>query len=200
MEKTKTEIELENKRLEDANGGHHTRRLHELEEAKRAAVDAKVELDRHRDARPCLEVELKNTQTSADKIRQSLESKKSEVRQCDETLRSLLRSQGQHIEVFHERMPLLLRAINDERRFRQKPVGPVGNHMRLLKPEWSSILEKSLGGILSSFIVTSVNDQNILSELMRRVNWYAPCAPKFSGNPTDIFQRMPSPYRKQSAY
>lgn len=161
----------ENKRLEDANGGHHARRLQELEEAKRTAVDAKVELDRHRELRPRLEDELKNAQTGSNKIRQSLEAKSSEVRQCEETLRSLLRTQGQHIEVFHERMPLLLRAINDERRFRQKPVGPVGNHIRLLKPEWSSILERSMGGILSGFIVTSVDDQNILSELMRRVNW-----------------------------
>ena len=73
---------------------------------------------------------------------------------------------------FHERMPLLLRAIRDDDRFREKPVGPVGNHIRLLKPEWSSILEKALGGTLSSFIVTSMPDQSLLSDVMKRVNWY----------------------------
>ncbi|KAI9785860.1 MAG: Structural maintenance of chromosomes protein 6 [Peltula sp. TS41687] len=192
IKKTSTDIELENKRLEDAHGGSHARRVHELEEARRTAADAKMEFERHRQARPQLEGALKNTQGWLDKSRQTLDSKRSEVRQCDETLRSLLRSQGQHVEVFHERMPLLLRAINDERRFRQMPVGPVGNHVRLLKPEWSSILEKSLGGILSSFIVTSINDQNILSELMRRVNCVCPV---LIGNnqPIDTSNHEPDP-------
>ncbi len=100
-----------------------------------------------------------------------IESKKAEIRQAEDTLRNLQRDQGQHMAAFHERMPYLLRAIQEEPGFRDKPVGPVGNHIRLLKPEWSSILEKALGGTLSSFIVTSIQDQALLSDMMKRINW-----------------------------
>lgn len=68
-------------------------------------------------------------------------------------------------------MPALLRAIRDERSFNEPPVGPVGQHVRLLKPEWSSVLENSLGSTLGSFVVTSKQDLNTLSNIMQRVKW-----------------------------
>jgi chromosome segregation ATPase len=69
-------------------------------------------------------------------------------------------------------MPQLLSAIARERSFNQRPVGPVGNHVRLKKPEWSAVIEQSLNNTLNSFIVTSKKDMNILMQIMQRVNWY----------------------------
>ena len=71
---------------------------------------------------------------------------------------------------FPDKMPILLREIGRENSFSQKPIGPVGNHVRLLKPEWSSQLEKAFGATLTSFIVTSKRDMEILSRIMKRVN------------------------------
>lgn len=68
-------------------------------------------------------------------------------------------------------MSRLVSAIKEDQGFLQKPVGPVGQHVRLLKPLWSSVLEKSFGGALSSFIVTSKQDQSRLSALMQKVAW-----------------------------
>ena len=172
MDKTNKEIDLEKRRLEDANGGNHARRVREVEDAKLRAAEAKAEFDGHREAQPLLEEQLRATQDDARRLSPVIEAKKSEIEQCKNHIRTLHRNQGQHIESFHDRMPLLLRAIREEPRFREKPVGPIGNHVRLLKPEWSSILERSFGGTLSTFIVTSVQDQGVLSELMRRVTWY----------------------------
>ena len=70
-------------------------------------------------------------------------------------------------------MPRLLKAIEQDRDFRQRPIGPIGKHLRLTKPKWSSILEKSFGGMLTAFVVTSKEDQGRLSALMRQINWYA---------------------------
>lgn len=69
-------------------------------------------------------------------------------------------------------MSRLTSAIRQDDGFIQKPVGPLGSHVRLLKPLWSSILEKSFGAALNSFIVTSKQDQSRLSSLMKRVGWY----------------------------
>jgi chromosome segregation ATPase len=50
----------------------------------------------------------------------------------------------------------------------------MGRHVKLLKPEWSSILETSFGASLNAFVVKSQSDQSILSELMRRMNCQYP--------------------------
>ena len=171
IEHAHVDIALERKRLDDVNGGVHARKAQELEEARAQATEEKIAFDRHRGARAGLETHLQDAQSGLREVIGPVEMKKAEIRQCEDTLRSLQRDQGQHLAAFHERMPHLLRAIRDEPSFREKPVGPVGNHMRLLKPEWSSILEKALGGTLSSFVVTSKQDQNLLSNLMKRVNW-----------------------------
>lgn len=68
-------------------------------------------------------------------------------------------------------MSRLLSAIRQDDGFQLRPVGPVADHVRLLKPLWSSILEKSFGGALDSFIVTSKDDQLRLSGIMQRVGW-----------------------------
>lgn len=94
-----------------------------------------------------------------------------DVQQCEERLNSLLRDRGQQQQGYPPNMPRLLNAIRQDNGFQQKPVGPLGTHVRLLKPLWSSILEKSFGGALNSFIVTSKQDQNRLSDLMQRTGW-----------------------------
>ena len=135
-----------------------------------------MECDNHREERAALDRQLYEAQQRNQDLSPKIGDKKAEMDGCEKTMQSLQRDQGQHMAAFHDRMPLLLRAIRDDDRFREKPVGPVGNHIRLLKPEWSSILEKALGGTLSSFIVTSMPDQSLLSDVMKRVNWYGmPC-------------------------
>ncbi len=52
----------------------------------------------------------------------------------------------------------------------------MGNHVRLLKPLWSRILEKSFGGALEAFIVTSKEDQLRLSAMMQKVGWRVLCS------------------------
>ena len=85
-----------------------------------------------------------------------------------------MKDRGQQQQAYPPNMSRLLNAIRQDDGFQQRPVGPVANHVRLLKPLWSSILEKSFGGALDSFIVTSKDDQLRLSGLMQKVGWYDP--------------------------
>lgn len=94
------------------------------------------------------------------------------IQQAEAQLQSLSRDRGQHEGGFHEKMPLLLRAINQASgSFSHLPIGPLGNHVRLLNPKWSSVLENSFGTTLSSFVVTSKRDMTTLSGIMERVGW-----------------------------
>ena len=93
------------------------------------------------------------------------------MKHCEERLESLVRDRGQQQQAYPQNMSRLLSAIRQDDGFQQRPVGPVANHVRLLKPLWSSVLEKSFGGALDSFIVTSKDDQLRLSSMMQRVGW-----------------------------
>ncbi|PBP23112.1 DNA repair protein [Diplocarpon rosae] len=43
-------------------------------------------------------------------------------------------------------------AIENDRGFREKPVGPMGLHVKLLQPKWSAVLEATLSGALNGFV------------------------------------------------
>ncbi|KAI9787739.1 MAG: Structural maintenance of chromosomes protein 6 [Geoglossum umbratile] len=174
IENYKADITIENQRLEDANDGNHVRRVAEIERAKREVIDVRHEYDQHSSRTACIEEDVRAAEQELSRASYPIEAKRAEIKACESVIDSLLRDRGQHLSAFHPNMPKLLQAIRSERRFREKPVGPVGNHIKLLKPVWSSILERSFGATLTSFIVTSKSDQDILAQLMKKESCSCP--------------------------
>ncbi|KAI9878468.1 MAG: Structural maintenance of chromosomes protein 6 [Pleopsidium flavum] len=170
------DIAEEQKKLAEADGGIHNRRLAEIEEKKEALSKAKDRYNQHFNSISGLEEDKKLAQNEHAAANGPIEQKRIEVQQCENQLQRLMRDRGQQQGSYHENMPRLIRAIQQDDRFREQPVGPIGNHVRLLKPVWSNILERSFGATLNSFIVTSKQDQGCLSNLMQRLNWYKPPA------------------------
>ena len=169
----KKDLATERQRLADANGGVHAKMLDEIEESKIRAHDARVALEQFENGREPKEQKLKDCKRAIEAFKPNLDHKRGEVSQCESQLRSLTQDRGNWLRAYNRNLPNLLRAIDKEQGFKEKPVGPFGKHIRLLKPQWSSILEKSMGGILESFAVTSKHDQSILTGLMKRFEWYA---------------------------
>lgn len=99
--------------------------------------------------------------------------RKSDVQRSERVIKELEQGQRNWVEAYPSPANLqkLLKLIEQDRRFRGRPIGPMGRHVKLLKPEWSSILEKSFGASLNAFVVTSKADQSVLSDLMRKTNW-----------------------------
>ncbi|KAI9822363.1 MAG: Structural maintenance of chromosomes protein 6 [Pycnora praestabilis] len=191
--KFKLEIAEEHRRLEDVDGGTHTRRLADIEDAKAKAQEAKDQYDQHSEDANRLEANGSKAAEDVQDAQGPIEAKKMEIRQCETLLQSLSSDRGQQNGAFNENMPRLLRTIQEERGFQEGPIGPVARHVQLLKPVWSSILEKSFGATLNSFIVTSKKDQILLSNVMRRVNCVCPI---LIGNhhPIDTSQNEPDPH------
>ena len=171
IKKTKAEIEAEKRRLDNANGGSHSRRITEIEEKRADVVDARQKLGDHEDGLSALEEDKRRAKISLEESQHPLRAKREDVEKCERRLEALIKDRGQRQGAYHGNMPRLLNAIRQDAGFQQVPVGPIGNHVRLLKPMWSSILEKSFGGALNSFVVTSKQDQSRLLDLMRRVGW-----------------------------
>lgn len=174
IKKTKDEIADEYMKLDAANGGTHSRRLAEKDEKQSKVVEAQRRLEEHTSSFSTLDTDKKRAEQEFDHIKIPIQAKRNEVRQCEEQLNNLKRDRGQQQGGFHPNMPRLLRAIQQEDGFQEKPIGPVGSHVRLLQPSWSTVLEKSFGGMLDSFVVMSKSDQALLSSMMKRLGWYGP--------------------------
>ncbi|PGH12549.1 hypothetical protein AJ79_04170 [Helicocarpus griseus UAMH5409] len=177
---TQKEIDEEKQRLEDLDGGSHARKLAELEEKRAAAQEARSQYHAHQRDLDRVQEDINKAEQEFHSKREPINKQRTDVEQAEGRLRSLMRDRGQQQGGFHEKMPMLLRAIQQEQyKFSRKPVGPLGHHIRLLKPKWSGVLESSFGGTLSGFVVTSKSDSNILSGIMKRVGCECPI---FIGN------------------
>lgn len=168
------EIEEERQRLAELDGGGAANRLVKLEEAQERAHVAHRAFEEHQAQRPELEAKVNEAQQECRERDEPIRRKKEEIEKRQRDLETLSRDRTQQDAVFHPRMPSLLRAIQNEQSFAQRPVGPIGKHVRLLRSEWSSIIEKSFGQTLSSFIVTSKNDMNILNRVMTQAKCTCP--------------------------
>jgi len=166
VDKIKGQIEEEEARIEAAQGPQQAARLAELDEAQNLVEEKRQEegaLDK---------TLLTRNQTDANRAaadaRTSTEEPQRSLEQAKNRLQGLQSKGNQQMAGYHPSLQNLLRAMNNESRFRQKPVGPMGLHVRLLQPEWSSVIESWFAGALEAFVVTSKHDQNILTELLRR--------------------------------
>ncbi|KAB8253999.1 hypothetical protein BDV32DRAFT_155623 [Aspergillus pseudonomiae] len=179
INETQQKIEEENQRLADLSGGSYTRKQEQLERAKAEAAHASAQYEEHQRNTDRLYRELEVAGKEVDSLAAPLGRTKADVEQAEKLLRSLSKEGGPKSSGFHDKMPSLLRAVQQEQGFTERPVGPIGRHVTLLKPEWSSILENSFGTTLNSFIVTSKRDMDILSRVMHNVNCICPI---FIGN------------------
>ncbi|EHA20131.1 hypothetical protein ASPNIDRAFT_209198 [Aspergillus niger ATCC 1015] len=167
---TQQNIDEENRRLAELSGGSFIRKQEELERAKEEASRARAQYEEHSSDRDRLFHDINEAEEEVQAAKAPLEKIKADVDEAESLLSTLKREGGPQNSGFHERMPLLLKAIEQERSFTSRPVGPLGHYVRLLKPEWSSILENAFGTTLNSFVVTSPRDSKILFQIMRKVS------------------------------
>ncbi|KAL8673351.1 MAG: hypothetical protein Q9168_002230 [Polycauliona sp. 1 TL-2023] len=168
IKRGESDIAEEHRTLEEINGGSNTRRLVELEEKRSQLSDVRNRLNEHENGLIRLEDERRRAADEVEKSKEPISKQRQDVQSCEERLNRLIRDKGKQDGAYNSNLPRLLRAIREDSSFQQTPIGPVGYHVRLKKPAWSSILEKSLGGMLNTFIVISKPDQTKLSQMMAR--------------------------------
>ncbi|KAI2622644.1 P-loop containing nucleoside triphosphate hydrolase protein [Hypomontagnella submonticulosa] len=162
-------IREEERRLEEMNGGALAKKQNELEDAKRAVEDIRESQKTHAERSASLADERNEAQKKAEDFEEVVAQKRREVSEAKSRLQTLSQNRTDPFAGFDRKVPELLRLIDRDDGFSKKPIGPIGLHIQLLKPKWSSIIEKILGGTLSAFIVTSKPDQVRLSSLMDRL-------------------------------
>ena len=164
------ETDQEQQRLSEAEGGVNAERLAELEQLKGLAEEARQAQDEHNNGYENVERARADAAKQLEAVRPAQDQAREAVSSAQSSLRQLSGDEGRTYAPYLNNMEKLVSEINKERRWRSKPVGPMGVHVRLLQPQWSSQLETVFGGALDSFVVTCKQDQDILSQLINRTS------------------------------
>jgi len=172
---TRNEILAEERRLSENDGGRNSRLIEEQGQHE-------MEADRAKDALRDLEAKNKENKSALEAAKREVSKARTAVDSCTEDfqgaqahLSQIRKSEQNFMNAFDRKMPQLLSAIDKERRFKKKPVGPVGVHITLRDPKWLHIVENILGSTLNAFLVIDYEDVTILKRLMREVGLYVLC-------------------------
>ncbi|KAK0724778.1 hypothetical protein B0H67DRAFT_483111 [Lasiosphaeris hirsuta] len=164
----KQKVAVEEEHLKDSNGEAHSLMLRQSKDARKRIEDIGKEIDHNKKQGPELAKRQDEVRGLLAKIEGETQQKRKEIDSVETAIRELEQKSGSPFDGYEAGMSNLVRAIDNERRFENKPIGPLGAHIQLLKPEWGSILEQTMGNNLNGFIVTSKRDQKLLFELIDR--------------------------------
>lgn len=164
----KGEAEQEQARLADAQGEAHQQRMQDLEELKAAMEEARAAHEEHRGGDLQLQAAREQAQSQHHESEMKSAQAREDLSRAKTRLAELDRGQGRKFAAYPDRTEQIVQDIERETRWRSKPVGPLGLHVKLLKPEWSSIIETTLGGSLNSFAVSNPDDHRLLSQILKK--------------------------------
>lgn len=112
----------------------------------------------------CLdEIKAREQQAVADRddIRRNIEKQQNYQGQLQATVHNRLSAYGGKI-------PDLVSRINSEKRWRNKPLGPIGTFIKVKDERWTQVLEDVIGNVLNAFCVTNHQDRVLLQQLIRQ--------------------------------
>jgi chromosome segregation ATPase len=171
--KLQSDIDQLRQRQAEADDGVYANKQRELEEAREFCEQKKETYTSHDTSLPQLQNDLRDAQKEKHKADQAVESASSDEQRIKATIRNLRGERRDPFAAYPNPSGLrkLLQAVENDGRFREKPLGPLGHHVKLLNADWGYILEKQFGVALNGFVVTNKPDQTILAGLMRRTGW-----------------------------
>ncbi|GAP89833.1 putative DNA repair protein [Rosellinia necatrix] len=152
-------IRLEEEKIEGKNGTKVAEKQKELNEARQHVESLNGSIQEHKDVLKTLEEAEKDAIKQLREPTEKAGQKRDEVQQAESALRSLSQRRKDPLDAFDNRIRQLLKLIENDRGFVQKPIGPLGTYIRLTKTQWMHCLEKFFGGSLNGFIVETKQDQ-----------------------------------------
>ncbi|KAI1362374.1 P-loop containing nucleoside triphosphate hydrolase protein [Xylaria arbuscula] len=168
VKKYEQSIRNEEQRLEKMNGGIVTEKQKELEEARQDETNINEMIAEHRTRLQPLEQAEQAAIHGVKEPTNILAQKRTDVQAAESSLRTLNQTQRDPLDAFDSRIRKLLKNIEEDGGFTQKPIGPLGTYVQLTKTQWMPILDKYLGS-LNGFIVENKPDQVRLMSHMDRL-------------------------------
>lgn len=168
-------IAQEDQRLGESTGPERADKDSSLAAASAREKELEEELARANQALPALQSKAAEAQRHRDGLAHAVQQKRADVVSGEKQVNDLKQSTGSPMDGYDRDMRTLVDMVEKESSsFTQKPIGPLGARIRLIKPEWSKLLERTFGEGLNAFVVRSKQDQSRLSSLVRRAGLRKP--------------------------
>ena len=168
LDAKQAELIAENKRMQAISGGELAQNMEKVCQAKKELQSLFSRQSAARDSFEMLETKRKDVQLTLADLNKKKKAKDSQVAASVRRLDDLQTGQSDIYRVFHRNLPNFLRAIDRDKGFRDKPIGPIGLHIHLREHKWALLIDKYLGSNLDSFVVTNHPDRMRLHSLMQR--------------------------------
>lgn len=183
----------EERRLAEATGDGRARKEADLNAAREAVGRIKNEIDESQRKITEIGKELEDARRSQSGLRDSRNAKKAEIHALEKRIHELRQSRGSGLAGYDPNMPRLLKMIEEDNGFEHKPIGPIGRHIQLLRPEWSTIIERILGLTPSGFITLNLRDSVRLRGLIKRAGVQRTPVFISNGRPLNLDGKEPDP-------
>lgn len=174
IESYESKIEEEQRRLSESAGPARSEKEQKQANALAREADLVRQIEDSTRQLPITDAKITDAENLVRVQEKQRQMKRREIMEAESRIRELQKSTGSVYDGFDRDMVQLAKAVASHPSFDSKPLGPLGAHIKLTKPEWSGILEKTFGEALNAFVVKSKKDQSILSGLIRRHNFRRP--------------------------
>lgn len=167
----KKKIEAEEQRLKDRDGGANSQLVAGQKEAEARRQELETERQRVEDRKATVEDERKAVIDEMRRVQPVRARKIQDIEGARSRVHRLQQTDQDAFGAFSRGTAALLRLIDNERGWRQKPIGPIGRYVTLKDQSWMHIVEKHFGSTLNSFVVTNNSDAEKLKRLMSNAQW-----------------------------
>jgi chromosome segregation ATPase len=154
-------------------GGERQRQQEHLQSLGDIVARLEVEMIDTDDKIAQLDREIKSGDETLRDLRKQKDNAQSAFSQAKTRLGELERSKSSTLSIFHQNMPQVIAAIKqNQNKFSDPPVGPLGLHVKVIKEQWASICETLFGKNLNGFLVTNHHDRTTLRKILIDKRWY----------------------------
>ncbi|KAJ7069570.1 P-loop containing nucleoside triphosphate hydrolase protein [Mycena amicta] len=164
------QIAKEMKRLEADTESERQQTQNKIVQARDEQKTAETELDVIRDEIIAMEAQLSQLRKDGDEADRRGNDLRQQILQCDNAIQNCERAERDRYAAYGNNIQQVIKKIAETKWHGQKPLGPLGVHVKLLKPEYGSLLRQQLGSQLTSFAVTDARDFPILKRLLADTN------------------------------
>lgn len=161
----KSEIALEQRKIDEANGGSKENMEQRLEMLKKRHEALVTSRDKLQDKLHALE----GYSPEMEALNKELEAQKNLKATLEEKLRNFEKIKNNLYAAFGHNISYLMRDIEKEQRWHSKPIGPIGCHVSVKDEysQWSDLINSILLKSLDSFVVCDEHDRRLLNQLMK---------------------------------
>ncbi|KAJ7781699.1 P-loop containing nucleoside triphosphate hydrolase protein [Mycena maculata] len=170
IEEYNATIDKETKRLEMASESKREETQQKLEGARADVTAAEDALSAINAQISSAEDELKRLREDGATAENAQREWNERIRTCNSNIQSCLRADTDRYGAYGNNIQRVIERINQTTWHGEKPLGPLGIHVKVRDNKWAELLRFTLLGLLCSFAVTDAKDIRVLKKILADTN------------------------------